>query len=310
MRKEPVIITCSMTGNMTMPSQTPYLPVTPEQIIDSAVGAAKAGAAVVHLHVRKPDGQPCGDLELWKQILKGIKAQTDAVLCTSTGGGPGMTIEERANVVVNLGPELASMNLGSMNFANFHAMAGIKEWKHDWEKEYMEKTHDYVFRNTFKDIEYMCQTMNDAGIKPELEVYDVGHLYNANYLARKGFLKFPIHMQFVMGVLGGIGNDIRDLINLLETAERLFGKENFTWSVIGIGYPAEFHLGAVSACLGGHLRVGMEDNIKVKKHELATSNAQLVTKMKTILEDLDFEVATSAYTRQALGLKGIEKVNY
>jgi len=308
--KRPVILTTALTGNMTMPSQTPYLPITSAQLIEDAVGCWEAGAAVVHIHMRKPEtGEPCGDVDLWGKVLGDIKERCDVVVCTSTGGGPGMSVAQRAAVVSAYRPELASFNLGSMNFGMFAAIPSIKEWKYAWEKPYLENTKDFVFKNTFADLDLMCRTMKEYGTKPELEVYDVGHLYSAAYMIRQGWLEFPIHIQFVMGVLGGIGTDIRDLIHLLDTAQRLFEK-NFTWSVIGIGYPAEFALGTTAALLGGNVRVGLEDNIKIKKGELAKGNRELALKMAGILKGLDFELASPAQARKYLGLKGLDNVNY
>lgn len=310
MQNRPVILTQSLTGNMTMPSQTPYLPITPEQLIDDAVACREAGAAIVHIHVRNPEnGEPSGDLEIWGKILRGVKERCDAVVCATTGGGPGMSLAQRAAVVPTYSPELASFNLGTMNFGMFAAVHSIKEWKHAWEKPYIENTKDFVFKNTFADLEYLCRVMREHGTKPELEAYDVGHLYGAAYMVRQGWLELPIHIQFVMGVLGGIGADIRDLIHMVDTAKRLFC-ENFTWSVIGIGYPAEFVLGTTGALLGGNVRVGLEDNIRVKKGVLAKGNVELTRKMVNILKGLDFELATPEEAREQLQLKGLAQVNY
>lgn len=310
MHNQPVILTVALTGNMTMPSQTPYLPITPEQLISDAVACWEAGAAVVHVHMRKPEtGEPCGDVELWGKVLRGIKERCDVIVCTSTGGGPGMSVAQRAAVVSAYHPELASFNLGSMNFGMFVTIPSIKKWKFDWEKPYLENTKDFVFKNTFADLESMCRMMKEYGTKPELEVYDVGHLYSAAFMVRQGWLDLPVHIQFVMGVLGGIGTNIRDLIHLLDTAKCLF-ETNFTWSVIGIGYPAEFALGTTAAILGGNVRVGLEDNIKIRKRELAKGNLELTQKMAGILKGLDFELATPAQAREYLNLKGLANVNY
>lgn len=308
MRK--VIITAAITGATTMPSQSDYLPITPEQIAGEAVRACAAGASVVHIHGRDPaDGSPSSDLNIFRQIVTSVKSQCDVVICTSTGGGAGMTLEERVSVVPELQPELASFNCGSMNFGIFPVASRIKSFKYQWEKPFLEKTRDFVFKNTFYDMEYACSIMYNYGTKPELEIYDLGQLYNVRYLLSQGVLRKPIHLQFVMGVLGGIGNGPEDLMHMKETSDRLFGSD-YTWSVIGVGYPAEFHLGAMAVILGGHVRVGLEDNLRLDYNNMARSNAELVEKAVRIVRELGFDIATPGEARQMLNLKGQGGVNF
>ncbi len=305
-----VIITAALTGALTVPSQTPHLPVTPQQIAEEARLCREAGASVVHIHARDPrDGSPTADLGVWEEILTRIKETTDLVICTTTGGGLGMTIEERAAVVPRFKPELASFNLGSMN-ASVHPLARrVQDWKHPWEKDYVEGTKGLVFKNTFEDLEYLCSIMHEYGTKPELEIYDVGHLYNAEFLVSEGILHEPLHMQFVMGVLGGIGATVQDLVHLKATADRLF-PNRFTWSVIGVGYPAQFHLGAAAMVLGGHIRVGLEDNIRIARGRLAEGNAVLVERAARLARELDKEPVTPDEAREMLALKGLNQTDF
>ncbi|MBC7253735.1 MAG: 3-keto-5-aminohexanoate cleavage protein [Actinobacteria bacterium] len=302
--KGKVIITAALTGSLTMPSQTPYLPLTPEQLREEAERCREAGAAVVHLHARNPvDGSPTADPDIWEEIIGGIRERTDLVICATTGGSLTMAVEERAAVIPRCRPEMASLNMGSMN-ASIHPLAEkVKEWKYPWEKAYVEGTRGAVFKNTFSDMEYLLATMQEHGTKPELEIYDVGHLYNALFMLSGGYLKRPLHMQFVMGVLGGIGTAVEDLVFLKRKADHLFG-EDFTWSVIGVGYPASFHLGAVSVILGGHIRVGLEDNIRIARGRLAESNADLVARAVRLVRELDREPASPEEARAILGIKG------
>jgi len=307
---EKLIITAAITGAITVPAQTPYLPITPQQIAEESARARDAGAAIVHIHVRNPEnGMPTSDLQIFGETLALIKAKTDAVICTSTGGGLGMTIEQRVAVVPTYQPEMASFNMGSINFALHPLLKRIKEFKYPWEAKYLEMSRDFVFKNTFADLEYVLKTMKDSNTRPELEIYDVGHLYNTHYLVQEGLLELPLHMQFVMGVLGGIEATFDDLMHLKRTADRLFG-DQYTWSVIGVGYPAEFHLGTLGAMMGGHVRVGLEDNIRIAKGTLAKSNAELVEKMVRIARELGREVASPDEARKMLGLKGREKVKF
>lgn len=305
---EKLIITAAITGSTTMPSQSEYLPIKPREIADETVRAWEEGAAVAHIHARNPvTGQPSSQLELFNEILDRIKQRCSIIVCITTGGGVGMTIEERVEVVPVFKPEMASFNLGSMNFGLFAATENLASFKYDWEQPFLESTRDYVFKNTFADMEHICRTMYANNTRPELEIYDVGHLYNAAYLLKKGILRAPLHMQFILGVLGGIGPTVQDLLHLKNTADRLF-KKDYTWSVIGVGYPAEFHLGAVAIILGGHMRVGLEDNLRLNRGVPAKSNGELVAKGVRIALELGREVATPDEARMILGLKGLNEV--
>jgi uncharacterized protein (DUF849 family) len=309
---EKLIITCALTGNITLPTQTPYLPLTPQQIIDDAVSAANAGAASVHIHGRDPEtGKPTTDPAVYREIAADIKAKSNVIVCVTTGGTMEMTAAERIRVVPALKPELATFNMGSINFSIHPITERYKDsdYKYPWEKQFALSTKEFIFRNTFADIEHFCKTMKENDTKPEHEAYDVGHLYNIQYCIRKKLVQFPIWVQFVTGVLGGIGATIEDVMYMKQTADRLFGAENYKWSVIGAGYPAEFNLAALSIMTGGHARVGLEDNIFVEKGKLAT-NAQLVEKAVRIARELGREIATPDEAREILGLKGKDKVNF
>ena len=308
-----LIITAALTGNITLPVQSPYLPLTPREIIDEAVRAAEAGAASVHIHARDPKtAKPTTDPEIYREIAAGIKERSKVIVCITTGGVTGMTAAQRVQVVPNLKPELATFNTGSMNFS-IHPIAERykdEDYKYPWEKEFALGTKEYIFSNNFADMEYFCSAMKKYGTKPELEAYDIGHLYNIRYLIRQGLLDLPIWVQFVTGVLGGIGSTLEDILHMKHTADRLFGPENYDWSVIGAGYPAQFQVGTLATIMGGHMRVGMEDNIFIEKRVLCKSNAELVEKAIRIARELGRDVATADETRSILGLKGIEKVNY
>jgi len=307
---EEVIITAAITGAVTVPTLTPYLPLTPLEIADSAVEAAQAGAAIVHIHARHPDdGAPSAAPEHFRTILTDIKARTDAIICITTGGSPAMTVNERTANVSEFKPEMCSFNLGSMNFAFHQPLKRQRDWKYPWEPKYLEKSKDFIFKNTFWDFEHLCKITKENSVKPELEIYDVGHLYNLAFLIQERMLDFPLHLQFVMGVLGGIGTMPEDLIFLKRKADTLFGPENFTWSVVGVGM-AQFNLAPLSFQMGGHLRVGMEDNIYLSKGVLAKSNAELVEKAIRLAVDFDRKPATLEEARCILGLKGKDKVNF
>lgn len=310
---EKLIITAAITGNITLPVQTPYLPLTPQQIIDDAVRAANAGAASVHIHGRDPKtAKPTTEPAVYREIASGIKARSNVIVCVTTGGTADMTPAQRAQVVPALKPELATFNMGSINFS-IHPIADRykeEDYKYPWEKDFAVATKDFIFRNTFGDIEKLVQIMEESNTKSEFEVYDVGHLYNINFLARRKVIKFPIWLQFVTGILGGIGANIEEVVHLKQTADRLFGSENYVWSVIGAGYPAEFNLATLAIMMGGHARVGMEDNIFVEKGVLCKSNADLVEKVVRIAKELGREIATPDEARKILGLKGRDKVDY
>lgn len=308
-----LIITAAITGNITLPVQTPHLPLTPQQIIDDAVRAANAGAASVHIHGRDPKtARPTTEPAVYREIAAGIKARSNVIVCVTTGGTADMTPAQRAQVVPALKPELATFNMGSINFS-IHPIADRykdEDYKYPWEKEFAAGTKDFIFRNTFGDIEKLVQIMAENNTKSEFEVYDVGHLYNISFLVRRKVIKFPIWLQFVTGILGGIGANIEEVVHMKQTADRLFGSENYVWSVIGAGYPAEFNLATLAIMMGGHARVGMEDNIFVEKGVLCKSNADLVEKVVRISKELGREIATPDEARKILGLKGRDKVNY
>jgi uncharacterized protein (DUF849 family) len=310
---EKLIITAAITGNITLPVQTPHLPLTPQQIIDDAVRAANAGAASVHIHGRDPKtARPTTEPAVYREIASGIKARSNVIVCVTTGGTADMTPAQRAQVVPALKPELATFNMGSINFS-IHPIADRykdEDYKYPWEKEFAAGTKDFIFRNTFGDIEKLIQIMQENNTKSEFEVYDVGHLYNINFLVRRKVIKFPIWLQFVTGILGGIGAYVEEVVHMKQTADRLFGSENYVWSVIGAGYPAEFNLATLAIMMGGHARVGMEDNIFVEKGVLCKSNADLVEKVVRIAKELGREIATPDEARKILGLKGKDKVNY
>jgi uncharacterized protein (DUF849 family) len=310
---EKLIISCAITGNITLPVQTPYLPLSPEQIIEDALRAANAGAASVHIHGRDPKtARPTTDPAVYREIASSIKAKSDVIVCVTTGGTAYMTPEERAQVVPALKPELATFNMGTINFS-IHPIADRykdEDYKYPWEKEFALSTKDFIFRNTFGDIEKLMVMMKENNTKPEFELYDVGHLYNLNFLIRRKIIQPPVWLQFVTGILGGIGANVDEVVHMKQTADRLLGADNYVWSVIGAGYPAEFNLGTLAAMMGGNARVGMEDNIFVEKGVLAKSNADLVEKMVKIAKLLGREIATPAEARKILGLKGKDKVGY
>ncbi|MBF0120433.1 MAG: 3-keto-5-aminohexanoate cleavage protein [Desulfobacterales bacterium] len=307
---EKLIITSAITGAATVPSLTPYLPITPKEIADSAIEAAVSGASIVHIHARRPeDGYPSSDPKIFREILTRIKEHSNVIVCITTGGSVMMTVEERAATIPIFRPEMCSFNMGSINFALHTSLNSIKEFKFEWEKEYLEKSKDFIFKNTFKDFEYLCKIIRENDTKPELEIYDVGHLYNLDYLVCQGMLSPPFHLQFVMGVLGGIRGNPEDLTYLKSKADLLFGKNNFTWSVIGVG-AAEINLSTMAIHMGGHVRVGLEDNIYIKKGILAKSNAELVEKIAGLAGILNREVATPDDARKILRLKGSGKINW
>jgi len=298
-----VLCSCAITGGMSVPGQSAAIPVTPEAIVDSAVAAHAAGAAIVHLHVREPEtGRPVSDLGLFKEVIAGVGERCDAIVQPTSGGGVGMTIDERARVVTECRPEMATFNCGSFNFGIF----GVKPRPEmaQWEVEYLDSTRDYVFRNTFKDIYRLAEMFRAAGTKPEYEVYEVGHLYTLRHLADQGLVDFPVHVQFVLGVLGANAATLEQLLHMHRTAAGLFGGDGFTWSAAGVGYPAQFHLAATSMMLGGHIRVGLEDNLRVALDRRARSNAELVEKAMALAPLLDREPTGPAGARELLGLAG------
>lgn len=304
-----VIITCAVTGAIHTPSMSPYLPVTPEEIIEAAVGAAEAGAAIIHLHARDPvTGKPDQSPEAFAKFLPQIKARTNAVLNLTSGGSPFMTIEERIQPSMKFAPEVASMNMGSFNFALFPMLERFTEFKHDWERQHLEGSRDLIFRNTFKDIEYALASCYANNTRFEFECYDIGHLYNLAHFAERGLVKAPFFVQSVFGLLGGIGTHAEDVAHMRRTADRLFGKD-YQWSVLGAG-KHQMRIAAMSASMGGNVRVGLEDSLWLGKGTLAKSNADQVRNVRHIIEGLGLEIATPDEARQILQLKGAENVKF
>jgi uncharacterized protein (DUF849 family) len=304
-----VIITCAVTGAIHTPSMSPYLPVTPEEIIADSLAAAEAGAAILHLHARNSlDGRPDQSPEGFAPFLSRIKQNTEAVINITTGGSPYMSVAERAAPAATYKPELASLNMGSMNFGLFPMLNRFKEFKHDWERAHLEGSRDLVFRNSFQDIEYVLQTCYGNGTRFEFECYDISHLYNLAHFADRGLVKAPFFVQSVFGLLGGIGGHPEDVLHMKRTADRLFGTE-YRWSVLGAG-ANQFRIAAQSAALGGNVRVGLEDSLWAGKGELATSNAVQVEKVRKIIEGLGLSVATPDEARAILNLKGGDQVAF
>ena len=302
------IITAAITGSIHTPTMSPYLPITPAQIIDEILAVHEAGGTVCHVHVRDPKtGQPVTDLDIFREIASTVKAKCDIILCLTTGGGLGMSAEERVQTVATLSPELASFNAGSVNFALFQAMEKWKDWKYEWEQKYLRMTEDFVFTNTFKTLREFCEFFDNNNTKPELEVYDSGMINNIANLIERGLLKKPVYVQFVMGVLGGITPSCENLMFLVDYAKRLIGDFEFSVCVAG---RAQFPICTQSLLIGGHVRVGLEDNLYLEKGVMAKSNAEQVEKIIRIAKELGIEPATPDEARQILGLKGLDKVNY
>jgi uncharacterized protein (DUF849 family) len=302
-RADKVIISCAITGSIHTPSMSQYLPVTPQQIAESAIGAAKAGAAILHLHARNPEtGRPTQDPEIYKQFLPAIKAGCDGIVNITTGGGLGMTMDERLAAAKWAEPEIASMNMGSLNF-NISAAGGkITEFKNDWEKPYLEMTRDFILSNTFTQIERGMTELTALGTRFEFECYDVGHLYNLAHFADRGIIKPPFFVQSIFGILGGIGPEPENLMHMKATADRLFGNDYYL-SILAAGRH-QFPFVTMGAILGGNVRVGLEDNLYLGRGQLAPSNAEQVTKIRRILAELSLEVATPDDARRMLGTKG------
>ncbi|MCJ7747526.1 MAG: 3-keto-5-aminohexanoate cleavage protein [Desulfobacterales bacterium] len=306
--KDKVIITAAITGSIHTPTMSPYLPITPKEIADEAVRAYEAGAAVCHVHARDPEtGRPSPDLNLFKEIITSIKSRCNIVICITTGGGAGMTVEQRVAPVKLYKPELASFNAGSINFALFPLISRYKEWKFEWEKELLAMSEDLIFSNTFKSMREYCAAFNETGTKPEFEIYDAGMVNNVAFMIQAGYVKKPVYIQFVMGVLGGITPSSENLLFLVDYAHRQIG--DFLFSVCSAGR-AQFPIGTQSLLIGGNCRVGLEDNLYLEKGGLAKSNAEQVTKMVRIAKEFGIEAAAPDEARKILGLKGIDKVNY
>lgn len=305
-----VIITCAVTGSIHTPTMSPYLPVTPEEIATQAIAAAEAGAAILHLHARNPEtGQPTADPEVFMRFLPRIAASCDAVINITTGGSSLMTIEERLAAPDLAQPEMASLNMGSMNFGLFPMKKRHSEWKHDWEPKLLDATKEVVFRNTFADIEQVFHQLGDQyGTRFEFECYDVGHIQTLAFYLREGLIKKPVFVQFVLGVLGGIDAAPENLMHMKATADRLLGGD-YRFSVLCAGR-LQMQLATMGAILGGNVRVGLEDSLLIGRRKLATSNAEQVTKIRRVLEELGYEIATPNDAREILELKGADKVNF
>jgi uncharacterized protein (DUF849 family) len=303
-----VVVTAALNGSVHVPSMSPYLPITPQQIADEAVRVYEAGGSIAHIHVRNPEnGMPVPDTELFREVATKVKSKCNIVLCFTTGGTPEMTVAERAKVVSELKPELASFNAGSLNFGIFPILDTIEKFEYDWEKPFLEGSEDGIFPNTFKTLRENAQLFAENGTKPELEVYDTGMINNLAYLVHKGHLQRPLHLQFVLGILGGMPASAENLVFLHNTARAAIG--DFTWSVCAAGRH-QFPMCTISMIMGGHARVGMEDNLYLSKGVLAKSNAEQVEKIVRIARELGHEPATPDEAREILKLKGQEKVNF
>jgi len=303
------IITAAVSGAIHTPTMSPYLPLTPQQLIDDILSVYEAGGAVAHLHVRDPQtGQPKADQEIFRDVAAEVKKRCDIVLCMTTGGSLGDTVENRARVVSTLEPELASLNAGSLNFALFHVVPKYEgQWKYEWEKQYLAGTEDFIFPNTFSTIGQFTDLMGRYGTKPEFEIYDVGMINNLAYLIETGRIKKPVYLQFVLGILGGIPATVENLVFLVQTARQQIG--DFQWSVCAAGR-TQFAMTTQALLMGGHARVGLEDNLYLDKGVLAKSSGEQVAKLKRIAGELGVETATPAEARRILGLKGLDKVNF
>lgn len=306
--KEKVIVTAAITGSIHTPTMSEHLPITPKQIADEAVKAYEAGAAVCHVHARNPEtGMPVPDVDLIKEIITDIKNRCNMIVCITTGGGFGMTVEQRVAPVLLYKPELASFNAGSINFALFHVIPRYKEWKFQWEKNYLMMTEDIIFSNTFKSMREYCSIFNDMGTKPEFEIYDAGMVNNVAFMIDAGYIKKPVYLQFVMGVLGGITPSSENLFFLVDYARKLIGDFEFSVCVAG---RSQFSICTQSLLIGGNVRVGLEDNLFLEKGRMAVSNEEQVAKIVRMTRELGIEPATPDEARRILGLKGIDRVNY
>jgi len=305
-----VIISCAVTGAIHTPSMSDYLPITPQQIAEQSIAAAEAGAAIIHLHARDPkDGRPTPDPAVFMQFLPVIKQSTDAVINITTGGGLGMSLDERLAAPLLAKPEMCSLNMGSMNFNIAPSAARVKKFKYDWEKPYLEGTTNFIFRNTFRDIAYILEHLGEGcGTRFEFECYDVGHLYNLAHFVDRGLVKPPFFVQTIFGILGGIGAEQRNLVFMRETADRLFGTD-YEWSVLAAGRH-QIPFTTMAAVMGGNVRVGLEDSLYLSKGRLARNSAEQVAKIRRILEELSLEVATPAEARAMLALKGADQVAF
>jgi len=304
-----VIITCAVTGAIHTPTMSPHLPITPEEIAQAAIGAAKAGAAIVHLHARNPaDGSPTQDPAMFMRFLPQIKAASDVVVNITTGGAPTMTVEERLQPALKLAPEVASLNMGSMNFGLYEMLGRYKEFKYEWEKPYLAGSDERIFKNTFRDIANILTSCGKNETRFEIECYDIGHLYSAAHFLDRKLLKPPLLIQSVFGIRGGIGPHPEDVMHMKRTADRLFG-DQYQWSVLG-GGRNQMYIATQSAVMGGNVRVGLEDSLWLGRGQLAKSNAEQVAKARRIIEEVGLQVATPNEAREMLKLKGAQNVNF
>jgi len=304
-----VIVTCAITGGIHTPSMSPHLPVTPDQIAEQAIEAAEAGAAILHLHARDPEnGRPTQDPDMFARFLPRLKQSTNAVLNLTTGGSPAMQVQERLQPALKFAPEVASLNMGSMNFGLFPMLDRFQKFEHDWEPAYLENSRDIVFRNTFKDIEYILEACSGNGTRFEFECYDTSHLYNLAHFRDRGLVKGPLFVQTVFGILGGIGTHPEDIAHMKRTADRLFG-DDYVWSVLGAGRH-QLPITTMAASMGGNVRVGLEDSLWNGPGQLAKCNASQVLRIRQVLEGLGLEIATPDEARAMLSLKGGDQVNF
>ncbi|MEI2418468.1 3-keto-5-aminohexanoate cleavage protein [Orrella sp. JC864] len=310
-RQDKVIISCAVTGSVHTPTMSPYLPLTPEQIAGQAIEAAQAGAAILHLHARDPrDGRPSADPAVFDAFVPRIRDATDAVINITTGGSTRMTLQERLAYPLRAKPEMCSLNMGSMNFSIHPAARRIARWQHDWEKPYVEGMEDLIFRNTFRDIRHILKALGqECGTRFEFECYDMGHLYNLAHFVDEGLVQGPLFIQAIFGILGGMGPDPENLAAMKTTADRLFGRDGYRFSVLGAGRH-QMPLVTMGAILGGHVRVGLEDSLYLARGQLAKSCAEQVRRIRLILEALSLEIATPAEARAMLGLKGRDAVAF
>ena len=309
-KKRKVIITCAVTGSIHTPSMSPHLPVTPDEIAQEGIAAVDAGAAILHLHARDPkDGRPSPDPDVFMKFLPRISAETDAVINITTGGGHNMTVPQRLAAALEFAPEMCSFNMGSMNFGLYPILEKNINWKHDWEPEYLENTRDFIFRNTFKDMEFILKELGERrGTRFEFECYDIGHLYNLAHLVDRKLVKPPLFVQSIFGILGGIGADPENLVHMRRIADKLFG-DSYQWSVLAAGRH-QMSFCTQAALMGGNVRVGLEDSLYIAAGEMAKSNADQVAKVRRIIEDLSLDVATPDEAREILALKGRDSLNF
>ena len=308
-KQDKVIITCAVTGSIHTPTMSPHLPITGDQVAEQAIAAAEAGASILHLHARNPDGSPTPAPEAFMEFLPRIKQNTDAVVNITTGGGHGMSLDERLAAAFAASPEMTSLNMGSMNFGLFPILDKMKDFQHPWEPQFLENSRDFIFRNTFKDIEYILKELGEGnGVRFEYECYDVGHLYNLAHFLDRGLVKPPLFVQTIFGILGGIGADPENLMHMRRIADKLFG-DQYRWSVLAAGRH-QMAFTTMAAINGGNVRVGLEDSLYISKGELAKSNAEQVAKIRRIVEDLSLEVASPTEARAMLDLKGGDRVTF